>query len=72
MKNNNYVAIIGYNHNKYSSNTKLSPPIFIGGLYRGNTAIFYILKFYEFQTSSIFSLGYIFLIGGGATYFENS
>ena len=66
--NNNIVVIIGFNYNKYSLNTKLSSPFFIGGLYRGNTAIFfYYSSLNEFQTASIFSLGYIFLIGGGAT-----
>ena len=42
-KNNNIVVIIGYNHNKYSSNTIISPPFFIGGPFKGNAAIFYII-----------------------------
>jgi len=36
MKNNNIVVTIDY---KYSLNTAISPPFFIGGLHRGNTAI---------------------------------
>ena len=68
IKNSNIVVIIGFNYNKYSLNTKLSSPFFIGGLYRGNTAIFfYYSSLNEFQTTYIFSLGYIFLIGVGAT-----
>ena len=41
MKNNSIVEIIGFNHNKYLSNTKISPPFFTGGLYRGKTTIFF-------------------------------
>ena len=43
MKNNDIVVIIGYNHIKILLNTVISPPFFIGGLFRGNTAIFYML-----------------------------
>ena len=59
MKNNNNIVIIGYNYNKYSSNTIISPS--------SCKLHFFKFQYYEFQTSSIFSLEYIFLIGGGAT-----
>ena len=63
MKNNNVVVIIGYNH-KYFSSTYYHLPFFIGGILQ-----FFCIIVLRFQTSSIFSLGYILLIEGcGATW----
>ena len=42
-KNNKIVVIIGFHHNKNSSNTIISSPFFIGGPFKGNAAIFYII-----------------------------
>ena len=42
-KNNKIVVIIGFHHNKYSSNTIISSPFFIGGPFKENAAIFYII-----------------------------
>ena len=62
MNNDNIDVMIGCNHNKYSSNAIYN---ITSLLHSENTAIFLYHSSINFRL--ILFLGYIFLIGGGAT-----